>query len=305
MSQIRSTYKSGETEEVLDVVFYRPVGYVFALAGRGLRVSPNAMTFTGALVGIAGGHLLYYADAAVNLAGILLIVISEALDSADGQLARMTKNISRSGRILDGIGDNLKFISIYIHLTLRMIGSSGQWWLFGMTAFSGLCHSTQSAIADYYRTCFIHFAIDPDKGDIERLDVIVSRYRALSWSDAFFEKLVVRLYLNYSKQQRPFIGTYTTLFALAAARFGVNIPPWFRYLYRKQNEHLTKYYNILTTNTRMVVLFAAVLSREFWMYFAFELTVLNALLAYVVWKQRAIARILIDRLAHEPQGGHR
>jgi hypothetical protein len=299
MSQIKSTYKSGETEEVLDVIFYRPVGYVFALAGRELRLTPNAVTFSGSLIGIIAGHLLYYESMTLNLIGLFLIVVSEAMDSADGQLARMTKNYTKAGRILDGIGDNLKFISIYVHLTLRMIGTSGAWWLFGITAFSGFCHSTQSAIADYFRTIFLHYTFDAGKGDVESLAAIEARYQTITWSGSFFDKLIARLHLNYSRQQALFIRTYMRLFDRTTIQFGSEIPQWFRDRYRMYNQHLTKYYNILTTNTRMTVLFAAVLAHEFWVYFAFELSVLNLLLAYVVWKERNIARALLHALDRE------
>jgi phosphatidylglycerophosphate synthase len=305
MSRISSTYKSGETEEVLDVVFYRPLGYSVALASRALRLTPNAVTFSGAVVGIIGGHLLYYPDMATNLFGILLILVSEAMDSADGQLARMTGTYSNAGRVLDGIGDNLKFVSIYVHLTLRMIGGTGAWWLFGIAALSGLSHSTQSAIADYFRTSFLHYVVDPAKGDLETVESIERRYNALSWTGSFFDKIVGRLYLNYARQQSVFIAASSELFKRTTARFGTDIPAWFRTLYRQYNQHLTKYYNILTTNTRMIVLFAAVLTREFWMYFAFELTVLNALLLFVVWKQRSIAHVLLQTVNHEDKDVHR
>jgi hypothetical protein len=305
MSRIRSTYKSGETEEVLDVVFYRPIGYGFALAGRALRVTPNAVTFFGALIGIIGGHLLYYEDMATNCLGILLILMCEAMDSADGQLARMTGTYSKAGRVLDGIGDNLKFVSIYVHLTLRMIGTSGNWWLFVITALCGLSHSTQSAIADYYRTSYLHYVVDPAKGDLEPPESIEAQYNAITWSNGFFRKLTARLYLNYARQQSIFIAVYMELFHRTRALFGTDIPSWFKELYRSHNQHLTKYYNILTTNTRMIVLFAAVLTHEFWFYFAFELTVLNLLLAFVVWKQRNIGLMLLQAIDHQLNGGMR
>ena len=296
MSQIRSTYKSGETEEFLDVYFYRPIGYVFAVVSRSMRLTPNAVTFIGAFIGIIGGHLLYYESRTINLIGILLLLICEAMDSADGQLARMTGKFSKAGRVLDGIGDNLKFVSIYVHITLRMMGNSGAWWLFGIALLSGLSHSTQSAIADYFRTSYLHYVVDPTKGDIESLEAVESHYQSLSWTHSFFDKLVGRLYLNYTRQQNLFVGTYRKLFFRCTGWYGQTIPAWFGELYRHYNQKQIKYYNILTTNTRMIVLFIAVIIHHLWLYFSFEMTALNLLLVYVLWKQRSIGILLWNTL---------
>jgi hypothetical protein len=37
VSPISSTYKARETEEALDLVFYRPLGYLVAVAARAAR----------------------------------------------------------------------------------------------------------------------------------------------------------------------------------------------------------------------------------------------------------------------------
>ena len=237
----------------------------------------------------------------INIAGILLLILCEAIDSADGQLARMTGNYSKAGRIIDGIGDNLKFVSIYIHLTLRIIGNSGQWWIFGIAFLAGISHSTQGAIADYFRSCYLHYVVDPLKGDLESLESIESQYRSLSWSRSFFDKLTARLYLNYNKQQNYFIGTYRKIFFRTTSRYGTSVPAWFKELYRQANAAQIKYYNILTTNTRLVVLFIAILTNCLWLYFAFEVTVLNGFLCYVVWKQKRIGNFLWTNLDNQTE----
>ena len=55
------------------------------------------MTALGGIFGIAAGHLYYYRDLRLNLLGMALHVISNALDNADGQLARLTNKGSREG----------------------------------------------------------------------------------------------------------------------------------------------------------------------------------------------------------------
>src|SRR5581483_585204 len=119
-ADIESTYKAREIEGVLDLYFYRKLGFQVARFAATLGLSPAAVTCLGGLLGIAGGHLYYYGDIRLNLAGMLLQVGANVFDNADGQLARLTQRQSRSGRILDGFVDHLVWLSVYVHLILRV-----------------------------------------------------------------------------------------------------------------------------------------------------------------------------------------
>ncbi|MEO8044634.1 MAG: CDP-alcohol phosphatidyltransferase family protein, partial [Spartobacteria bacterium] len=112
---VEASYKAREVESALDLYFYRKVGYRLALFFAKLRMTPAQVTWCGAALGIAAGHLYYYPVLKWNLLGMALHVLCNAFDNADGQLARLTKQGSRSGRALDGLADNLVFISVYAH----------------------------------------------------------------------------------------------------------------------------------------------------------------------------------------------
>ncbi len=251
MSAIALTLKSRETEETLDIYFYRPCGYVLAILAKSMGLTPDAVTLLGSLVGIVAGHLFFYNDVTTNLVGIGLLLFSEMMDSADGQLARMTQKVSTRGRILDGIGDNLKFVSIYLHICLRIVIATQWWWIFAVAILSGTSHSFQSAMADYYRTAYLFFTVSHGHNVHESSDSIVTRYTVLSWKTDFWTKLYMRVYLNYTMQQETFTRTFRTLESKAAEQFHENIPGWFSDAYRAKNKPMIKYYNILTTNTRI------------------------------------------------------
>ena len=78
-----------------------------------IRDRPNAVTIASIFLGVAAGVLFYYNDLWLNVLGMFLLVWANSYDSADGQLARMTKQFSRIGRILDGISGDLWFVTIY------------------------------------------------------------------------------------------------------------------------------------------------------------------------------------------------
>ena len=67
-----------------------------------LGITPNAVTIASIVLGAYAGRLFYFRDLGLNLLGVLLWVIADTFDSADGQLARMTNHKSKLGRILDG-----------------------------------------------------------------------------------------------------------------------------------------------------------------------------------------------------------
>lgn len=93
----RSTLKSSDTEEHIDIYFYRPMGYAWALLFQKLGVSPNTVTILSIFLGVGAGIMFGFNDLKLNAIGILLLIWANTYDSCDGQLARMTgkKNCSR------------------------------------------------------------------------------------------------------------------------------------------------------------------------------------------------------------------
>ncbi|HLP17559.1 MAG TPA: CDP-alcohol phosphatidyltransferase family protein [Bacteroidota bacterium] len=296
MQQIASTLKAPEVEESLDIVFYRPCGYWIASLAARLHLTPNQITALGAAIGIAAGHFFYYRSAGINLIGICLLIISEMMDSADGQLARMTNQFSEYGRFLDGFGDNLKFVSIYVHFALRLGPEIGFVSAFVIAACAGASHSFQSAAADYYRTAFTGFALGGSRKVLKNSRELAERHAALSWKKQPIEKLFVRIYLNYTHQQEMMTASFQKLNSAAAVLWDGTIPDSFAGEYYRRNRPLIKYYNILTTNTRVFVLMAAALADAVLVYFAFDIIVLNLLLASVLLRQSAINRILRTKI---------
>lgn len=293
---VDSTYKSKDTEEFLDILFYRPVGYALALGSRSLGLTPNAVTIISIFTGIAAGHFFYYKSLSLNLIGIALLVFSNALDSADGQLARITNTKSRFGRILDGFGGNLWFFSIYIHLCLRFMTAGGTPLIFLFAALCGLSHSLQSAMADYYRNYYMFFKYGREKSEIDKSGPLQNEYEQYSWSKNFYKKFLMRVYVNYTIEQEFLSVKLRQLYDRTIDKYGTDIPEWLREKYVKLHKPLIKYFNILTTNTRMIVLFIGLIIGMPMIYWLFELTILNFLLIYVVWKQERNSSLLLKEL---------
>ena len=59
---LEATLKSMDTEETIDLWFYRPIGYRWALLFQKLGITPNVVTIASIFIGIAAGVLFYFDD---------------------------------------------------------------------------------------------------------------------------------------------------------------------------------------------------------------------------------------------------
>lgn len=295
-SAYEQSLKSADTEEWFDLVFYRRIGYAWALLAKKLGVTPNAITIASIFLGVGAGAAFYFNNIWWNLLGVLLLVWADSFDSADGQLARMTGQYSRLGRILDGLSGDFWFAAIYVAICLREnvtseFFSAHHWVIWVVAVATGLCHATQAAMADYYRQFHLYFVKGEEGSELESASKLKQKLASLSWGRNFWQKLVLTFYTNYTVGQESRTPSMQRLRAALAARYGNKIPADFRQRFRMASKPLMKYTNILSFNTRTFALFAAILIfRMPWLYFAFELTVLNGVMVYMMVRHERICR---------------
>jgi hypothetical protein len=289
--KIESTFKAREVEGILDLHLYRPIGFRLAGLFAQLKMTPATVSLLAGTFGVIAGHLYFYRNLGINIAGMVLHVCANALDNADGQLARLTRQESRKGRIIDSVADHLGFASVYIHLTLRcaLAGASPAIWLLALGA--AISHALQGAAADYYRTAFLYFA-DGRRTEIDSSSVLRSDYRKLSWGQRAWDKLLLALYLNFTLQQEMLAPRLKKLRETASAVFHGRIPGWLEQRYRDAACHMLKWWRLLMTNTRMLVLFLVLFLGQPVYYFWFELIPLNVLFVYLIVRQEKMAKSL-------------
>ena len=292
---LEATLKSADTEEWIDLLFYRPVGYRWALLFHKMGVTPNAITIASIFLGVAAGILFYYNDLLLNVIGMCLLVWANMYDSADGQLARMTGQKSEIGRILDGVSGDFWFISIYAAICLRLT-PEWSYWIWILAAVTGLCHSKQAAMADYYRNIHLFFLKGKSGSELDNYVQQKAIDNSLSWKKDFIRKLFLWFYCDYTRSQERLTPAFQRFFALLQQRYGAVAPQEIRNEFRRESLPLMKYTNILSFNTRVTVLFISLLINEPWLYFVFELTVLNGLLIYMIWQHERLSNKLYKEI---------
>lgn len=309
IEEYKASLKSMDTEEHIDLWFYRPLGFAWAKLFARLGVTPNLVTILSIILGVAGGVLLYFGASPLlwlNYVGIFLIIWANTYDSADGQLARLTKQYSRLGRILDGLSGDLWFFAIYFALVFRELHfgdawlgdwfASHQWVIWTLAIVAGLSHAKQAASADYYRQFHLYFLKGKDGSELDSTGPLREAYREMSWSGNFMKKLTALVYMNYTTQQEMLTPQMQRLRRLLRERYGDDVPQEFRDAFRLKSLPMMKYTNMLSFNTRTIAMFISVIIQVPWLYFAFEVVVLNAMLIYMIACHESFCRKFADQL---------
>lgn len=297
-----NSLKSLDTEEHIDLAFYRPIGYMWACIAARLGISPNAITIAAIFLGLGAGVAFYFNNLTINIAGMLLLVWANSFDSADGQLARMTGRYSRLGRILDGLCGDIWFTAIYIAIILREIETSPYFadhhgTIIILAVVTAICHARQAAMADCYRQMHLFMLKGENGSELESSDQLRMRLAETDKSTSAFKRLTLKGYIFYTASQEATTPQLQRLRRIIAERYpDGDIPQSLRADFRQMSLPLMKYTNILSFNWRTITLFASLLIGHPWLYFIAELTVFNGILVYMVYRHEKICRTLIRRI---------
>ncbi len=299
---LQESFKSNDTEEWLDIWFTRPIGLAIALACGRLGITPNTITLAGILIGAAGGCMFYYSDLWHNVCAVALLMTANFCDSADGQLARLTNQKTVLGRLLDGFASDAWFFCIYWALVFRMwndpmplTGIAWQGWAFVLCATAGfLCHSTQCALADYYRNIHLWFLKGDSGSELDSYAKEQRIYDELKKGGWSFERLYHLFYKGYCKKQERLTPKFQAFFArLASHHSQLSL---IRSPFLEGSRPLMPLTNILTHNTRAFALFFAALINIPWLYPLFEIVVLHPLYWLMRSRHEHLSETLIAKI---------
>ena len=291
---VEKTYKAPELEGWIDIYFYRKVGFQLARLFAALGLTPTTVSAIGCICGVTAGHFYYYRDLRLNIFGMLLHVGANVFDNADGQLARLTNQTTRMGRLIDGVADHLVWLSVYFHLALRC-GSEGSPLAIAILALAaGLSHGCQAAAADYCRSGYLYFVRGRARANLDLSAELRSEFQRLRWRNQPWQKVLLAFYLNFTSQQELFAPGLQRLHQVTERAFSEEIPLWLRDGYRQLARPFLAWWRLLMTNTRMLLLFLLLLiGRPIW-YFWIEVSLFNFLLVYLLGQQGNALRSLVQ-----------
>lgn len=309
--------KSNDTEEWIDTVYTRPIGLLWARFFNSFDIHPNVVTILSLIIGVASSYFFFHdADTTTglihNIIGVLLLSWANIYDSTDGQMARMTGKKTRLGRILDGFAGDAWFFCIYVAIFLRLFHKplfaiNGKsllesislvfetlHWGYGglaLVIFIGfVCHARQCGLSDYYRNIHMFFIKGKSGSELDSYQQQKALYDDASWKKQFIWKFFLFFYVRYTKSQENQTPNFQRLKQAMKEKYGDEIPSGLRNEFREYSLPLMKWANILTFNTRAIVLYISCVIDIPWIYLMFELIVLTALYFYMRYKHETICK---------------
>jgi phosphatidylglycerophosphate synthase len=287
--------KSFDTEEKLDLFFYRPLGFLIAKACLNSPITPTALTIVGLLLGLVSGFFFYHNETNQSLAAAsILFILAGVFDSSDGQLARMGGKSTKLGLILDGICDNFVFASAYLGSVLTLIPIWG-WKIWPVAVFAGFCHSLQSSMLDFYNREYLYFGAGKAKADywnetIEEAELEKSKARGI-------EKLLVGSRFSWVWQQNK-LTTRNSKMRLAWKNIvNSNRCEEFQAIYRDHNRSFLRLWRLMGANFHTIMIIIFVFLRRFDLYLILvDIILLNICLILLSFAQKRIDQRFVRKL---------
>ena len=204
VAEFKNSLKNPCAEELIDLFFYRPLAFIFVKSTMALPLTPNRVSVLAMVAGIAAGISLAGGAGKHFLLGGLLFGLSNVLDCADGMIARLKKNGTKTGRIVDGIVDYVASGAVYLGFGIGLTKATqcgdvhlpcNAWLLVVLAVVSTILHSISS---DYFRNAFVRrlagkTTIDDDDHRIFSEEMV----RLRQYKGHYIDKILIMIYLRY------------------------------------------------------------------------------------------------------------
>jgi len=299
---IKSAYKSEDTEEFFDRIFTKPLGYLWARFFIHIGWTPNMVTILSMGIGFVGGLLFYPENFTINLAGVLLVIWANILDSTDGQMARLTGIKSTLGRILDALSTSVWYVAIYVSLCLRLMNdpipfAGGQTWGGWIWIIAIVCalfgHERQCMMADYFRNIHLFFLKNKHGSELDSSREIARLRASLPWKGARFQKTYLFFYGIYTYIQELTTPNFQRLMA-GIRETGTDASDAVRNEYLEKSRKYIQLTNILTFNARAYTLFGCLLIGAPILIFPIELILFGFLQGYMIRNYERISAEVLE-----------
>ncbi len=200
VNEYKASLKNLEIEELLDLLIYRPLGFVIVKIIHKTSITPNHLTLVALACGIASGIIFAFGSSVAFQVGSILYFLFNVFDCSDGQLARLKRNGTPAGRIIDGVADYIAGLAVFLGIGIGFMHHAEnplQWWfLLSAAALSNIVHSI---IVDNERLRYMHYAYGNKDAFVEELTEYRQELTRLenTPNSPWFDRFIIRSYLNY------------------------------------------------------------------------------------------------------------
>lgn len=279
-SEFKRSLKTVDSEEILDLIIFRPISFVLVKLIYPTNITPNQISIVALMFGILTGVLYGFATPEFFILASASFFICNTLDCMDGQLARLKKNGTKIGRVIDGFIDYITSISVFIGIGIAMTIITGEaFYSWALTIGAGISKALQNMFFDHYRNMYLEYVYHKSSSlDEEIEEYSQEKERLNSINGHHIEKLLISLYLAYSNFQKN-----------STNHIQLDVTPE---EYKSKNKLLIRLWSWIGSTTHMVVLIIFSLMNRIDLYLIVSLTLGNLIfLILLVWQKRVIVKL--------------
>lgn len=284
INEYKSSLKSYDVEEILDLAFFRPLSFLLVKLIYPTNITPNQISVVSMLFGLMSGVMFSFGTHKFFVLGAVMILVSNILDCADGQLARLKQNGTKIGRIIDGFIDYVTGFSIFAGLGIGLSVMTGEvFYVWVLVVIAAGSRVLQNMYFDYYRLVYLKKVYN--KGtDVQKEIEEFKKFREVlnRTKGRYGEKFLVYIYIKYSSVQKT--STNTDMFTVDPEE------------YKKRNVFILRLWSWLgsTTHLSAVILFLFINRVDIYLW----VTVIAGNIALVIlyfWQKRIISEISVKQ----------
>ncbi len=219
-SQYKSSLKAVEVEEVFDLIIYRPLAFLFVKLTYSTNLTPDMVSVAALIIGCLSGVLFGFGSFTFLAIGGGMYFTCNVLDCADGQIARLKRNGTKVGRIVDGFVDYIVSIFVFIGIGIGLTkqfhihevtlwgNSLLQWnpvtYIWIASILGAISSAVQAFYFDFYRNKFLEVVYGKASNIIEEIREYEEEQNRLKYDENgshFFKRFLIGIYLKYSALQ--------------------------------------------------------------------------------------------------------
>lgn len=188
--------KMPEAEEILDLIFYRPAGYLLVKVISRFPVTPNQVTGLSLLAGLASAWCFSTGRGPAIAWGGILYLVANILDCSDGQLARLKGNGTPLGRVVDGMADYVSSLAVFLAIGMGFSARGENLWL--LVLIAGASSAAHAIIFDQRQGAYISALRGERSFTVREREKFSGEIKRLKTEGRDpLRVFAMRLYLNY------------------------------------------------------------------------------------------------------------
>lgn len=202
--EFRNSLKDLIAEEAIDLFLFRPVSFIISRVFIRFPITPNQISLLSLISGVISGIFFSFGDKKSFVYGGIFYLLCHIFDLLDGMIARMKKNGTPLGRIIDGWVDYITSIAVFLGFLLGLLKGNfdlplGPWPLMLAASVALALHSV---LIDYYRQQYLSSATGRNKTIGEDYRIFQRRFNQIkSKRGNYIERILLFVYLGYTKAQ--------------------------------------------------------------------------------------------------------